>query len=269
MNRIITRAIALLAFAPVAAAQAQAICPDGPGAIEVVEPYTSGFGDESGTYVLGEDGDSECGCYIREDGALAIGYFVGGWHMLAQGHCDASTFPVTMALTFEPTCDPATIPQVEVLQPAAPTVSVVEGEVCPAGTALATLEEASALAEAGCGELGWWYIARLALGGSISGPGYGCGVFADDTRALGHAVCVEADFTLFAGDRACPAGFAEVDPVSAVANLETLRAMLGPWDIVRLAGGGSMDGRGYGSTVRDDDPRALGATLCRPANCGQ
>jgi len=272
MNRIIRNLTVLFALTAPAAASAQAICPDQPAEITVTANYTSGFGDERGTYRLAADGgDSECGCYVREEGGLAIGVFAGDWYMLGRGDCDGSTLPVMMMLKRgADACDPSGLPDVAVPATFAPTVSVVVGETCPAGTALATLEEAEALAAQGCGVLGWWFIARLALGGSISGPGYHCGTFADDDRTLGHAVCVRADFTLFAGDGTCPAGYAEVDPVSAAANLSALRTLLGRWDIVRLAGGGggSMDGYGYGSTIRDTDNRTLGATLCRPAHCG-
>lgn len=270
MNRIARTLTALFALTAPAAALAQAFCPEQPAQIDVVEPYTSGFGDERGAYRLAaDDGDSECGCYVREDGALAIGVFAGDWYMLGRGDCDGSTFPVTMMLKRgAASCDPAALPNVVVPAPFAPTISVVEGESCPAGTALATVEEAEALAAVGCRVIETWSIARLALGALMGGPGYTCQIISDDPRPLGHAVCVEADFTLFAGDGTCPGGYAEVDPISAAANLGELRSLLGGWDIVRLAGGGSLEVWGNGSLIRDTDARALHTTLCRPANCG-
>jgi len=43
-----------------------------------------------------------------------------------------------------------------------------------------------------CQQLGEWFIARLANGGSMDGPGYGCQIRSADTRSLGHTVCAPA-----------------------------------------------------------------------------
>lgn len=48
----------------------------------------------------------------------------------------------------------------------------------------------------------------------------------------------------------------------AKANAEQLCDRIEQWGIVRLAGGGSMDGRGYGCKVRAEDKRKLGESLC-------
>lgn len=66
------------------------------------------------------------------------------------------------------------------------------------------------------------------------------------------------------GDGLCPAGQAPISPVEARADLAATCNSLGTWYIARLAGGGSMDGPGYGCKVRSYDDRALGHTLCAP-----
>lgn len=67
---------------------------------------------------------------------------------------------------------------------------MIEGdERCPAGAALLSLEEARAHARAICSALPDWHIVRLANGGSMDGPGYGCGIRDDDERGLGHSLC--------------------------------------------------------------------------------
>jgi len=63
-----------------------------------------------------------------------------------------------------------------------------DGE-CPAGQRLLTYDEAMAQGDQVCRTLGPWYIARLADGGSMDGPGYGCEVRRSDDRSLGHSVC--------------------------------------------------------------------------------
>jgi hypothetical protein len=62
----------------------------------------------------------------------------------------------------------------------------------------------------------------------------------------------------------CPSGQTLVTVAEAVANREAVCAKLGRWDIVRLAGGGSMDGPGYHCGTRDVDDRSLGGVLCKP-----
>ncbi len=48
----------------------------------------------------------------------------------------------------------------------------------------------------------------------------------------------------------------------AKANAEALCGLIGKWSIVRLAGGGSMDGSGYQCKVRPSDERRTGESLC-------
>ena len=59
---------------------------------------------------------------------------------------------------------------------------------CEEGYTLATPQEVRAKPQS-CHALGIWYIARLASGGSIDGPGYNCKVRDKDDRKLGHSLC--------------------------------------------------------------------------------
>lgn len=62
---------------------------------------------------------------------------------------------------------------------------------CPAGYRLATYAEASGDRNRACSVLGTWYIARLQGGGSMDGSGYACKTREQDTRSLGHSLCVK------------------------------------------------------------------------------
>jgi len=83
--------------------------------------------------------------------------------------------------------------------PSAPTKSVSstplnftreQGETCPAGKTLATVSEARANKSEICNNvLQTWDIARLAGGGAMDGPGYGCKIRDQDERGMGNAVC--------------------------------------------------------------------------------
>ena len=79
---------------------------------------------------------------------------------------------------------------------------------------------------------------------------------------LGHSLCASYDFDYVYGDSPCPGGFSLITPDEARERNAELCQQLGTWDIARLAGGGSMDGPGYGCTVRDYDDRGLGHSLC-------
>ena len=70
--------------------------------------------------------------------------------------------------------------------------SRVNGQGCPAGSVLLSFAEANANRDAACRVLQTWDIARLADGGSMDGPGYGCKTRPSDTRALGNALCKPA-----------------------------------------------------------------------------
>jgi hypothetical protein len=68
-------------------------------------------------------------------------------------------------------------------------VIVSKGRDCPARTTRVTYAEALANQSALCAMLGTWFIARLAEGGSIDGPGYKCRMRPHDPRVLGHSLC--------------------------------------------------------------------------------
>jgi hypothetical protein len=68
-------------------------------------------------------------------------------------------------------------------------ISRVQGEACPPGSTHVSFDEANAQRDAICRQLGQWDIARLANGGSMDGPGYGCKTRPSDTRQLGHSLC--------------------------------------------------------------------------------
>jgi hypothetical protein len=61
---------------------------------------------------------------------------------------------------------------------------------CPAGSILATPQEARSNTNKACAALGTWYIVRLAGNGSMDGSGYGCKIRDKDSRNLGGSLCV-------------------------------------------------------------------------------
>jgi len=81
-----------------------------------------------------------------------------------------------------------------------------------------------------------------------------------------------ARFTTFTGvvgptegickSNATLACFEQVDRSDPQSENEKACGAIGEGDIVRLAGGGSISGRGYGCKTLKDDPRNLGASLC-------
>lgn len=73
------------------------------------------------------------------------------------------------------------------------------------------------------------------------------------------------DVVVGGGDDPCPAGYVLLSAGEAQANQTAVCNAMSYWDIARLAGGGSMDGAGYGCGIRTSDTRVLGSSLCRPA----
>ncbi len=74
----------------------------------------------------------------------------------------------------------------------------------------------------------------------------------------------QTNFQVVDGEN-CPAGMVHVTLEDIQANQDTLCRMLGTWHIVRIAGGGSMDGPGYRCQSRASDTRAMGHALCKAA----
>jgi hypothetical protein len=86
----------------------------------------------------------------------------------------------------------------------------------------------------------------------------------DPPRDRAPALSFDVDAIRPVDGTACPGGQTLVSVAEAAAHRDAVCAKLGPWDIVRLAGGGSMDGPGYHCGTRDHDDRSLGAVLCKP-----
>ncbi|WP_437735352.1 hypothetical protein [Sorangium sp. So ce1335] len=85
-------------------------------------------------------------------------------------------------------------PNYELFDIGGTTFAVVRGgEQCIEGFELVDWDTASAYSDELCTHVGYWGIARIGGGGSIDGPGYGCGMRATDPRPLGDALCVESD----------------------------------------------------------------------------
>lgn len=148
--------------------------------------------------------------------------------------------------------------------------------ICPSGYSPATAAQARGDQQAACSVLSQWAIARLAGGGSMDGRGYGCKIRDRDTRRLGDTLCHRAaaptppaGFVRQRGDGQCPSGYVLASATEAREDVDGACAALETWTIARLAGGGSMDGRGYGCKIRDADDRPLGDSLCRPAGAGE
>lgn len=134
---------------------------------------------------------------------------------------------------------------------------------CPIDFSLTTPNEALANQDDICLLLGPWDIARLAGGGSMDGPGYGCGIRVEDTRSLGATVCkTPMEFTRGTGDGICPEGYTVASPVVVQADLAAACSVLGAGDIARLAGGASMSGPDADCAISEKDDRQLDSTVC-------
>lgn len=71
-----------------------------------------------------------------------------------------------------------------------------------------------------------------------------------------------ADYAVGKGDGVCPTGYRMLTFIEANANKDAACAVLSQWAIARLAGGGSMSGKGYKCTTFPADDRGMGDTLC-------
>ncbi|WP_105167876.1 alpha-xenorhabdolysin family binary toxin subunit A [Pseudoalteromonas sp. T1lg23B] len=68
---------------------------------------------------------------------------------------------------------------------------VKPGEICPSNLRHVTLAEVQANTQKYCEMIGMWSIVRIGDGASISGRGYGCPVFQNDTRGMGETICTD------------------------------------------------------------------------------
>ncbi|CAM4158231.1 alpha-xenorhabdolysin family binary toxin subunit A [Pseudoalteromonas byunsanensis] len=85
---------------------------------------------------------------------------------------------------------------------------VKPGETCPNDLRHVTLEEVKENTHKYCEMIGRWSIVRIGDGASISGRGYGCPVFENDTRGMGETICTDQPIlntlspkTLFTDDK--------------------------------------------------------------------
>jgi hypothetical protein len=60
----------------------------------------------------------------------------------------------------------------------------------------------------------------------------------------------------------CPSGTRFVTYGEQISHAQAICPKLGEWDILRIAEGGSTDGRGYDCQSRGNDERVLGGSLC-------
>jgi len=141
----------------------------------------------------------------------------------------------------------------------------VSGQTCPSGWGIMNSEEVSD--DNACNIIGQWDIARFGAGASLSGSGYGCGTQNWDQRVLGAALCIQRKIIAVqelndSGSNLCGQTSSLITVQEAVANQQTLCNLISDWGIVRLAGGASIDGPGYGCGIHTIDRRSLGNAFC-------
>lgn len=146
----------------------------------------------------------------------------------------------------------------------------VNGDIpCPTGYVIATPDDAYTYQSTLCGQLDTWDIARLTDSGAMNGPGYGCNIISYESSPLGHTLCKDPannSFFKATGDSPCGPNQTLLTPEEASARSGEICDMLGMWDIVRLEGGGSMNGPGYGCIISTWDTQSLGHSLCKSLN---
>ena len=148
--------------------------------------------------------------------------------------------------------------------------NVVNGDsVCPADQYLMPIAEAKSHLKDICMKLGQWDMVRLEGGAALLGLGYGCSLETPFLKPVGESLCVPRPpppYFKSQGDGVCPANATLMSPQAAVDRHNELCAYLGKWDILRLAGGGSIVGSGYGCVIRTQDTQPMGWSLCEPIN---
>lgn len=146
---------------------------------------------------------------------------------------------------------------------------VVQGD-CPPGMATVSYNEVAANTQEYCDMLGSNDVARIGFMGSLSGSGNGCQLMDFDSSELTESICVKRKIKhtelVDMNGNLCGEGQVQVTAQDALANQDAYCQLLGDYDIIRLANGGSMDGPGYGCKIRYEDRRSLGGVLCRSLN---
>ncbi|MDE1465992.1 hypothetical protein [Spartinivicinus poritis] len=107
-----------------------------------------------------------------------------------------------------------------------------------------------------------WAIVRLAGEASISGSGYGCEIKLIDSRNLGHGLCGVPKQQKKVEGETCPSKMKHVSFEDVSQNLKEVCESLGEWDIVRIGNRGSVTGSGYGCSLKVNDSKNLGHSLC-------
>lgn len=146
---------------------------------------------------------------------------------------------------------------------------VVGDTPCPPGYYIASPDDARANWSTVCSTMGTWDIARLSGSGAMRGSGYGCTVSTYESMPLGNTFCKlpgQTYLVKMAGDSPCGAGRTLITPQEARNLKGEMCSKLDAWDIVRLEGGGTMKGSGYGCTITDRDSQSVGHSLCKSLN---
>ncbi|WP_163832117.1 hypothetical protein [Spartinivicinus ruber] len=107
-----------------------------------------------------------------------------------------------------------------------------------------------------------WAIVRLAGEASISGSGYGCEIKLKDNRNLGHGLCRVSKKQKKVEGETCPSKMKHVSFEDVSQNLKEVCESLDEWDIVRIGNRGSVTGSGYGCSLKINDSKNLGHSLC-------
>ena len=148
--------------------------------------------------------------------------------------------------------------------------SVIVGKFCPSGMNLVSLKEAQEEKERICNKIDYWGIVQIAGGGKVDGRGYGCNVHPHDNspNAVGQSLCAPEEHLIKVDAELCGGinnySLATAEDVGR--SKETLcNDTLGKWDILQLAEGKKIDGRGYGCNISDNRvPSAQ--SLCKITN---
>jgi hypothetical protein len=137
---------------------------------------------------------------------------------------------------------------------------------CSPGWDTVSFNEVNASTQQYCNMLGAGDVARIGFRGSLSGNNCALSEF-NITSGITRSICVkrvinDVELVPVKGN-ICGNGQVLVTEQEALVNQNAYCNILGDYDIVRLADGGSMDGPGYGCNIRYEDRRDLFGVLCR------
>lgn len=143
------------------------------------------------------------------------------------------------------------------------------GNSCPSGLRSPTFSEVSNNKAAICSILLEWDIARIGGGGSLSGFGYQCGLFATDTRALGDSICTNLaeEYTILTLDLflsntgSCPSNSRLATTEEISASQDIICSGLGKNYAAALANNSSLDIK-YNCTVTSSNQAQFTNAIC-------